>query len=216
MHFDNPLRKWRTLLGDRVTLAGGLETRCLAYIGAPVRYMDPECAVGAAVAVLAGGADAVYLFNHFQRCRWSAADYGRRLNAFRSLEELCKLPRRHVVTHREVVVPGHEYRAPLPATGGELSFALPLGPTPLADWRSEAIIQVAGQTADPSAVSVNGVACALAGRDEPENGNRVLTYSVPLRALPGRGNDTVAVTATKAGPSTVLGVEVRVFPPEPR
>ena len=55
MTFDFPLREWRELLGDRVTLAGGLEVRYQPYPGASVVPMDPENAVGAAVAVLADG-----------------------------------------------------------------------------------------------------------------------------------------------------------------
>ena len=212
MHFDIPLRKWRSLLGDSVTLAGGLETRCQPRIGAPVRHMDPECAAGAAVAVLSGGADVVYLFNHFQKGRWSPADYQRRLNAFRSLNESCKLPRRHVLTHREIVVPGQSYRPPLPAAGAALSFDLPLGPTPPAAWQADAIIEIAGQTDDAPAVSVNGVACALRNSEARDNGNSVRTYSVPLSALPGQNSDTIAVTAAKTKPIKVLSVEVRIAP----
>ena len=214
MHFDIPLRKWRTLLGDRVTLAGGLETRCQPYIGAPVSNRDPEYAVGAAVAVLAGGADVVYLFNYFQNGRWSLADYQRLLNAFKSLDELCKLPRRHAVTPREIIVPGHDYRAPLPASGSTLSFDLPLGPTPPAGWQAQAIIEVASQGTDAPAVSVNGVACALGKTDALDNGNRVLTYSIPLNALPGHNSDTIAVTAADGKPIKVMRVEARFAPPQ--
>ena len=216
MHFDIPLGKWRALLGDRVTLAGGLEVRCQPYPGAPVSHMDPECAVGAAVAVLSAGADVVYLFNHFQNARWPIPEYQRRLKAFKSLAELCKLPRRHVVTHREVVVPGEVYRAPLPASGRELSFNLPFGPKIPADWQAHAIIEVGAQPAerDAPAVSVNGVACALRSAEAQENGNRTLTYSIPFSALPGRNGDTIAVAAVAGKPVKVLQVEARFAPSE--
>ncbi|NQT11685.1 MAG: hypothetical protein HQ582_02980 [Planctomycetes bacterium] len=214
MYFDVPLRKWRALLGDRVTLAGGLESRCQPYPGAPVRHMDPECAVGAAVAVLSGGGDVVYLFNHFQNAGWPHADYQRRLKAFASLADLCKLPRRHVVTHREVVVPGEDYSAPLPATGRKLSFNLPLGTTPAAGWQAEAIIEVASRGEDPGipGVSVNDVAAELSNARSLDNGNRLLTYSIPTSALPGKNRDTIDVTAAGEKPMTLLGVEARVFP----
>jgi hypothetical protein len=214
MHFDIPLRRWRKLLGDRVTLAGGLESRCQPHPAAPVRHMDPECAVGAAVAVLSGGGDVVYLFNHFQNSGWSRADYQRRLKAFSSLAELCKLPRRHVVTHREVVVPGENYRAPLPATGRELSFHLPLGPTPPADWRAEAMIEMApndGHFENPH-VFVNDVAAEFAKAQSLENRNRLLTFSIPTGALPGKSSDTINVTAAAEESIKLLGVEVRIFP----
>jgi hypothetical protein len=214
MHFDIPLRKWRTLLGARVTLAGGLESRCQPHPAAPVRHMDPECAAGAAVAVLSDGGAVVYLFNHFQNSGWPLADYQRRLKAFSSLSELCKLPRRHVVTHREVVVPGENHRAPLPATGRELSFHLQLGPTPPADWQAEAIIEVApkdGHSEYPS-VSVNDVAAEFGAAQSLENGNRLLMYSIPRNALPGENRDGIEVTAAREESITVLGVEVRIFP----
>jgi hypothetical protein len=176
--------------------------------------MDPECAVGAAVAVLSGGGDVVYLFNHFQNAGWRLADYQRRLNAFSSLTELCELPRRHVVTHREVVLPGEDYRAPLPVTGRELSFHLPLGPTPPADWRAEVLIDFAphdGHFQNPS-VSVNHVAAEFAKAQSLESGNHRLTFSIPTSALPGKNSDTINVTAAEGGSIELLGVEVRIFP----
>ena len=75
MHFDIPLAAWRQLLGDRVTLAGGLEVLCRPYPGGPVRSRDPEYAAGAAVSVLSSGGDVVYLFNYFQNGPWSDPGY---------------------------------------------------------------------------------------------------------------------------------------------
>lgn len=154
------------------------------------------------------------LFNHFQNAGWPLADYQRRLKAFSSLAELCKLPRRHVVTHREVVVPGEDYRAPLPVTGRELSFYLPLGPTPAADWRAEAIIEVAPQNgnSDAPCVSVNDVATELDIGETLQNGNRLLTYSIPTKGLPGKNSDTIQVTAAGERPIRLFGVEVKIFP----
>lgn len=154
------------------------------------------------------------VFNHFQNSGWSRADYQRRLKAFSSLAELCKLPRRHVVTHREVVVPGENYRAPLPATGRELSFHLPLGPTPPADRRAEAMIEMApndGHFENPR-VFVNDVAAEFAKAQSLENRNRLLTFSIPTGALPGKSSDTINVTAAAEESIKLLGVEVRIFP----
>ena len=169
---------------------------------------------GAAISVLSGGGDVVYLFNHFQSGHWPAPGYQALLNTFSSLEKLGKLPRRHAVTYREVVIPGEAYRPPLPASGEALSFDLPLGPTPLAEWQAEAIIEVAaweGGGAAPG-VSVNGVAGKKQSNEAMQNGNRLLTYSIPLNALPGRNKDTIMVTAGGQHMVNVFRVEVRVYP----
>jgi len=215
LHFDMPLGKWRELLGDRVTLAGGLDMNYQPFPGGPRRVVDPEYAVGAAVSVLAGGADIVYLFNYFQHSLpWSIPEYKRTLKAFSSLDEACKLPRRHGVTYRDVVVPGEQYRAPLPAIGRELSFSLPLGPKPPDGWQAEAIIEVEGTEQDAPTVAVNGVAGALRSAEAVGKGNRVLNYSVPTHALAGRGSDTIAITAADGKSIKVMRVEVRIAPSE--
>jgi hypothetical protein len=90
MHFHYPLTEWRRLLGNRVTLARGLETRYCRYAGSPVEHRNSECAAGAAVAVLSQGADGVYLFNQFQNGSWSERDYKHLLNAMSLLEKLRK------------------------------------------------------------------------------------------------------------------------------
>lgn len=214
MHFDIPLAAWRQLLGDRVTLAGGLEVLCRPYPGGLVRSRDPEYAVGAAVSVLSGGGDVVYLFNYFQNGQWPGPGYQHLLNACSSLEQLRKLPRRHAVTYREVVVPGEAYRPPLPASGTMLSFPLPLGPTPAVGSQVEAIIEVAARDVDGDApaVSVNDVAGKLHSNEAMPNGNRLLTYSVPLNALPGRNRDTIRVTTSQQRSINVFRVEVRLQP----
>lgn len=216
LEFDLPLRNWRELVGDRVTLAGGLEVNYRPCADVPPRLVTPEDATGAAVAVLSGGADAVYLFNYFQHGhpQWSAPEYQRVLKSFSSLDALLKMPRRHAVTGRDVVVPGADYRPPLPASGTRLPFALRLGPAPPAGWHAEATIEVAPARADaPSpGVSVNGVAGEFRGSEATQSGNHLLRFRVPLSALPGRNQDTVVVTAAGQGPVKVLRVEVRVLP----
>ena len=216
MHFDIPLRKWRSLLGDRVTLAGGLEVLCQPIVGGAVIHMDPEYAVGGAVAVLSSGADVVYLFNHFQNGRWPIPEYQRRLKAFSSLDDLCRFPRRHALTHREIVVPGQHYRPPLPATGKVLSFGLPLGPKPPTGWQVEALIEVEGRPAadDAPTLAVNGVTAALRSTEDAGKSNAQLTYSVATHALGGQDTDTIVVTATGDGTVKVIRVEVRVRPGE--
>lgn len=214
MHFDIPLAAWRKVLGDGVTLAGGLEILCRPYPGGQVQFRDPEYAVGAAVSVLSGGGDAVYLFNHFQNGTWPEPGYQHLLNAFSSLEQLQRLPRRHAITYREVMVPGEAYRAPLPASGTMLSFSLPLGPTPAVGSHAEAIIEVAAKDVDVEVptVSVNDVAGKLHNNEALPNGNRLLTYSVPLNALPGCNRDTIRIATSQERSINVFRVEFRLSP----
>ena len=177
------------------------------------RYVD--VLAGAGVTVLAGGADIVYLFNYFQHgLPWSIPEYQHTLKAFSSLDEVCKLPRRHAVTYRDVVVPGEVYRAPLPASGREVSFDLPLGPKPPTDWQAEAVVEVAGQGTeqDAPAVAVNGVEGTLRRTEALQSGNRLHTYSIPTQALPGRNSDGIAITAAGTKPIKVLRVEARIAP----
>ena len=211
MVFNIPLRQWRELLGDRVTLAGGLEVRYHPYPGGPVVLMDPENAVGAAVSILSSDADAVYLFNYFQKASWPVTQYQSLLSKFSSLEELCKLPRRHAVTVPEILVPGQAYQPPLPANGTALSFELPLGPQPPVDWKVTVLLEVAAQATqgDPPVVSVNGIAGKFLDAEVLKSGNRELTYSIPTNALTGENPDKIAI-ATQSKAITVLRVEVSI------
>ena len=213
LEFAMPLRKWRELLGDRVTLAGGVEVLYSPNPAAPRRGATRAEVTGAAVAILSAGADVVYLFNHFQQ-GWSIPEYQRTLKAFASLQELLKLPRRHAVTYRDVTIPGEDYHAPLPASGTQLSFALPLGPAPAAGWQAEATIEVATLRAEDTlpGVSVNGVAGKLHGSETMKNGNRLATYALPLTALPGKNQDIITVTSAGKDPVKVQQVGVSLHP----
>jgi len=216
LEFAMPLGKWRELLRNRVTLAGGLEAHYCPSPSTPARPVTREEATGAAVAVLSDGADVVYLFNYFQHGHpsWPVPEYQRTLKTFSSLDALLKLPRRHAVTFRDVTVPGETYRAPLPASGTQLSFTLPLGPSPSANWQVEATIEVATLRAEdtPPTVSINGVAGKLQRNETTKSGNRMLTCSFPATALTGKNHDTVTVTATGKNPVKVLRVEVSLRP----
>lgn len=215
MTFDFPMHRWRQLLGDRVTLAGGLEVRYQPYSGAAVVAMDPENAVGAAVAVLSGEADVVYLFNYFQNARWPLAQYQGLLSKFSSLEELSQLPRRHAVTVPEIVVPGQPFPVALPTSGNALSFHLPLGPNPPADWEAEVLLEFVSKGAEDAApsVSVNDVATEPDDSEALENGHHVQTYTIPAGAVDGENTDTIAINSSGDKPVTVFRVEVRLAPP---
>ena len=206
IEFAMPLDKWRALVGDRVTLAGGLEAHYSPCPGVRQRPVTLDEAAGAAVAVRSSGADAVYLFNYFQHGHpgWPIPVYQRTLKAFSSLDALVTLPRRHAVTFRDVVVPGETYRAPLPASGTRLSFALPLGPAPAPDWQVEATLEATL----PPAVSLNGIAGQLRSNQPAKSGSRLLTYAFPATAVSGKNNDALAVAAAGKEPVTVRRVEI--------
>jgi len=214
LEFAMPLEKWRALLGDGVTLAGGLDVNYRPAPAAPPRLVTREEAAGAAVAVLSGGADVVYLFNYFQHGHpgWPIPEYQHTLKAFSSLAELLKLPRRHAVTYRDVTLPGEDYRAPLPASGTSLSFALPLGPAPAAGWKVEATVEVEAQGSGDAlpAVFINGVAGTLCKSKSAPGGARLVRHGFPVTALSGKGCDVLVVKADGAAPVKVQRVEVSI------
>ncbi len=133
LEFDMPIQRWRQLLGaSKTTLAGGLEILYRPWPDGPATAVTPELATGAALSVLSGGADAVYLFNYFQdECPgWPLSVYQKTLKAMASLDSLVKQPRCVGITYRDITAPGENYQPPLPATGKELVFRLKLGPIP--------------------------------------------------------------------------------------
>jgi hypothetical protein len=220
--FNIPIGRWRELLGERVTLAGGLEVNYQPHLGIPNRVVTKQEATGAAIGVLSAGADVVYLYNYFQigHPRWSIPEYQRMLNAFSSVEELQKLPRRHAVTFSDVTIPGEEYPSPLPASGTQLSFDIQLGPTPPTTWKGELMIEVEAPHLEEKVadVFVNGVEGKMQSNETLKNGHHRATYSFPMNALAGKGRDTIkkrdAITVTAVGkdPITVHRVEVSLRP----
>jgi hypothetical protein len=209
LQFDIPIKQWRELLGKEVSLAGGLETRYQPASSGYTRGVTPEHTAGAALAVWSGGADALYLFNHFQNSHphWSAEVYQRMLKACGSPEALRKLPRLHAVTHREVTIPGEKYRPPLPATGTEHTFNLPLGPRPPSDWTAEAFISAGDRKLK---VSVNGVQGKWSASDGE---TKLQKYYFPAGAVSGDGDDAIKVGSADGEPIRIDRVEIRLAPP---
>ena len=220
--FSIPIAKWRELLGDRVTLAGGLEVNYQPYLGIPNRMVTKEEATGAAIGVHSGGADVVYLFNYFQNNhpKWSIPEYQRMLNAFSSLKELQKLPRRHAVTFSDVTIPGEDYPSPFPASGTQLSFDIQLGPAPPTSWQGELVIEVKAPPPEEPVptVSVNGVEGKFQRTEVLKNGRHLTIYEFSLSALSGKdrdtiqNRDTITVTAVGKVPVEVHRVEVSMRP----
>lgn len=214
IHFDLPIREWRRLLGDQVSLAGGLEVSYHPESSKPARPVTTEEAAGAALAVWSAGADALYLFNFFQNShpRWSAEVYERMLKDLGSPEALKKLPRVLSVTDRDIFVPGKPRRTRVPVAGSKLTFQLPLGPRPPSDWNTEISIQFASpKPADETVtVSVNGT---LASPIKKTSGSAdEAFFALPPTAIAGDGTDTIVVTNADKKEMKVHRLEVRVFP----
>jgi hypothetical protein len=74
------------------------------------------------------------------------------------------------------------------------------------------MIEVAPGDGDAFSLSVNGAACKLGTNELLPNGNRWLTYPIPLDALPGRNDDTIMITAAGSSTTKVFRVETRFHP----
>ncbi len=216
--YDMPMGEWaKALAGTGVTLAGGLEIRCQPMPGGPADSVSKEQATGAAAEVLASGADVVYLFNYFppvgEYPSWTPAGYLNTLRAMSSLAALNALPRRHVITYRDILGPTEDSHPPLPAEGEALGFVLPTGPKPPAGATASLELHLA-QAADAAApaASVNGTACAFRGTRPNGDGTSLATYDIPVAALPGDHRQAIKVTAAGDAPVKVLGVEIAITP----
>lgn len=187
IEFDMPMERWRELLGESdATLAGGLEVLYRPYHAFPPRQVTLEQAAGAAAAVLARGADCVYLFNYFQDGHpdWPRTDYLKTLTAMNSLDALRKMPRCVGITYRDIRTAAEKYRPPLPASGKEIVLSLNPGPPP--EENRDCLLSIAVEfprdaKAPPSA-SVDGKPCRLTG-EKREDKFSVFSYLVPRTTL---------------------------------
>jgi hypothetical protein len=209
--FNMPIATWRQLLdGTHCALAGGLEIRYQPSPGANAIMMTPELAAGAAMAVLRGGADFVYLFNYFADMHlggyWTKEQYDTALRAMGSLADLDRLPRRHAVTYRDVRAPGEPADTPLPASGGLCQFRLQTGPRPTGR-KVEALLEVGSADTPAPDLRVNGVLCPAPTKPS----ERVFVYPVPDNALTDESH-VVEATATEGKPLNILRVEFAVGP----
>jgi hypothetical protein len=172
--------------------------------------MTPSQAVGAAMAVLAGGADLVYLFNYFPESKpWPTEPFNTTLRAMRNQESLAQLPRTHAVTYRDVRAPGEPADNALPATGTRAAFRLQTGPKPQAR-KVEVLLELDATDTNeivPPAVRVNGTACAALARD----GAAVFRYLVPKPAL-ADGAHVVEAEAGGGKPFKIVRVEIVIGP----
>jgi len=201
--FNMPIRLWRDLLDPYdVALAGGIEPAAqscgpMSMVGTPPVRLDPALARGNAAAVLNGGADAVYLFNFFPRllakAGWTLEDLRSTFKEMASLSALEPLPRRHIVTYREIIAPGELVAHPeillageltfvdsvLPARGKYGIFRLQTGPKPV-DRKVQVVLGFIDGKRSAINIRVNGIPCDLAAREQ--DGDR-LRFDVPAEAF---------------------------------
>lgn len=215
LEYDMPLEEWAQALADtEVTLAGGLEALYRPTPGSPAVNASAEQATGAAVNVLASGADVVYLFNYFAPAGWPVEDYIRTLRAMSRLSELTQLPRRHAITWRDITAVGEQYTPPLPASGPDVELAVPTGPAPGPGATvTVEVTLMRPQDAPyvPPEVTVNGAACTLR-KEDWKGQSGLLVYEVPPTALPGQRRDTVRLRTPGGEPFMVGALEVRIVP----
>jgi len=209
--FNMPIKTWRRLLeGTHVTLAGGLEVLYRPMPGAVAIEMTPEKAAGAAMAVLDGGADLVYLFNYFPESKpWPAESFNKTLRAMADKESLSGLARCHAVTYRDVRAPGEPADHPLPATGNQCAFQLQTGPKPVGRKVQVFLELEAGKGVDPSppTVRVNSIQC----QEPSKQGTAVFIYPVSDPALADELHVIEARTASGSS-MKILRVEFHIGP----
>lgn len=217
IEYDMPIKEWKEQLGPfRGTLAGGMDVSVRHCEATTMRCAleEKDLARGAAVTILAGGADAVYLFNYFQPLSGDVAAYQTFMRSLSSFDQLQREPRTHAVTLREIVAPGENYRHPLPANGRELVFALPLGPKPPADWRMELRVEVeatTGSGAGSLRALINDAPCGEPGAETCAPGRVMLRFPAEVGAVRGDGKDRIQL-ATDGDPATLFQVEAHVCP----
>jgi len=156
--FDIPVDRWCELLrGTGVGVTAGLQARVQSYPGGPVLPNTPERRRGAAMAALARGSQAVYLFNYFD----VPSRYPYLLREMHSVETLRGKDRSYVVTFVDINIPGKPIPPALPKrllAGQSAEFRLFIGPKPAEGARGEVRLELAasGDKRPEVEVTVNG------------------------------------------------------------
>jgi hypothetical protein len=166
---DIPIEQWRRLTGPNVILAAGLELLIRPYHDYKIQSNTIETVRGAAAALLARGADRVYLFNYMdsQTAMPDAPqNYAALLRECGSLSTLRGKPRRHVITYSDTWAPGEAQAAQLPKTvrpGSWATFRIFVGAS-----LQEAVLRI--ETAENVEVHRNGAGQRLRQTAEIEPG----------------------------------------------
>lgn len=218
--FDLPMLEWRRLLeGTEVSLVGCLEIRYQPVPNGPATMMTAELATGAALSVLHGGADQVYLFNYFPSLHgltkeWGAERIDQVFSTMRDAHSLVKLSRRHAITFRDVRAPGEPLDNALPATDLQVDMPSPsgcalrinTGPKPV-NQTVELLLEFEKGGIDSSElrVYVNSRLCELK-QVSPE---RVATYSIPCELMENESQN-VDIIGGKPRAFTIVRAEIAV------
>lgn len=171
-NFDMPLEIWRMLLGDKVTIAAGLDINCRPSIYSELTIRNTEQMInGFAASFYYRGADEIYLFNHRDSCKGMVDQdaFKRVLDCTGNREKAEKRPRRHVVTCVD-----------LPCQGLPAPAILPLKPEYYADVRVNVGGGVSGRKAyviasgrnlqDMQELRINTALCSLCAFPESHDG----------------------------------------------
>jgi hypothetical protein len=203
-----PLHIWKHLLrGTHVKLAGGLEVRYQPYPDGPAERVSPKVASGAAMSILSGGGDAVYLFNyffmHFHGTEWTLPVFRSRLQAMREMDPLDQMSRVHVVTYADVTAHGEVAATALPSRAARHLFRLSTGPSPL-ERTCTVLLTTEREYDPPPSLRVNSVACPLITSRQD-----TLLYSVPESARAPE-NHVLEVVSDDGRPFGVTRVEFHI------
>lgn len=225
--FDVPVVEWKRLLeGTGARLAPGIEIRYQPVPNGPALMMSPELTAGAALPLLHGGADLVYLFNYdplpLLRMKapgggplWTRESFSRMSRALQSAASLAAEPRLHAVTYHDVRAPGEPADNALPAVDSGEDFPWPpgcavrivTGPKPV-DRAVELRLEFDPSTAAPEQlrVFVNSTECHAA--DGVSGLNR--RYIVPGPVLQDEAQVVEILTLPGAPPFKLVRVELFV------
>jgi hypothetical protein len=225
--FDVPVVEWKRLLqGTGARLAPGIELRYQPVPNGPALMMSPELTAGAALPLLHGGADLVYLFNYdplpMLRMKapgggplWTMDSFNRMGRALQSAGSLAAEPRLHAVTYHDVRAPGEPADNALPAVDSGEDFPWPpgcavrivTGPKPV-DRAVELRLEFAASTVAPEQVRifVNSTEC------QPVAGVTGLNrrYTVPGPVLQEEAQVVEIVTPPGVPPFKLVRVELFV------
>ncbi len=142
---DVPVEDWRAQVGPKCLLVPGTDLWIRGTRSGAVAATGMAPIRGFTASMLDRGADAIYLFNHFGPTDMLLSTLTVEEGADRNctMGDLLAMagdpakaltgPRRHVLTFRDPVPPGSDYRPPLPAElapGKPVRFRLHIGPVP--------------------------------------------------------------------------------------
>lgn len=191
--FDIPLELWRTILGDGVKLAPGLELIFRSsMINAPKAGNTSDVIFGYAASFYHRGADDIYLFNHMENPGGTGMrdrdDYMKVLKNLTSKEKTECQKRRHVVSYADPDTRAKglalDQIIPLSLSSAYSNIRVNLGG---ATAKRQAKLVIGWENRMPETVRVNGVICQCS--DEvfqeklPGNTGTIAVYPLPCGTL---------------------------------